>query len=213
MAKTERIRLLSTSNVLDKRFKTFDHFDGIFREVLGTPERYGIWLVYGKEKNGKTWTSLMLASALSKAVNTLYVSAEEGISMNFRDTLRRINANYKNRRLFYSEYLEVERIEELLKRKKGRPGAIVIDNITFYADELKNGTVRRLQREYPNVLWVFIGHEDKGDVYTATGKLIRKLAKVIIRVEGLRVIVGGRCPGGEFDIDQEKADLYYGQRA
>src|SRR5690606_35927054 len=108
-------RLLSTQNVLDKRFKVFDHFVGVLRDVLDTPERFGIWLIYGRDKNGKTWLGLLVAAALSKVVNTLYVSAEEGISMNFRDTLDRINANHKNKRLYYSEYLEIQQIEALLK--------------------------------------------------------------------------------------------------
>lgn len=212
MSNKDSIRLLNTQNVFSKRFKTFDDLPGIFKERMGTPERYGIWLIFGMEKNGKTWLSLMLACVLSMEVNVLYISAEEGISMNFQDTLKRINSNHKNRRLFYSDYLEMSEVEQLLKRKKGRPAVIFFDNITVYNDELKNGNVRRLQREYPYTLFVFVGHEEKNDVYTATGKLIRKLAKLIFRVTGLRVDVSGRCPGGDFDIDTEKAALYFGQR-
>ncbi|WP_164126079.1 hypothetical protein [Sphingobacterium luzhongxinii] len=213
MAKTGNIRLLNTKNVLSKKFTKFDKLTGIFKSVLGEPESYGIWLIYGAEKNGKTWFSLMLAVHLSKLAKVLYISAEEGVSSNFQDTLSRINLDHDNRSLYYSDYLELEEIREILGRKKGRPAVIFFDNVTVYNDVLKNGTVRRLQLEYQYVLFIYIGHEEKGDVYLATGKLIKRMAKVIFYVQGLRVTVGGRCPGGDVDIDTEKAALYYGQRA
>jgi len=213
MAKTGGIRLLNTKNVLAKKFNKFEQLTGVFKDVLGEPETYGIWLIYGAEKNGKTWLALMLAVHLSKLAKVLYISAEEGISSNFQDTLDRINLDHENRNLFYSDYLEIDEIKEILSRKKGRPAVIFFDNITVYNELLKNGTVRRLQLEYKYVLFVYIGHEEKGDVYLATGKLIKRMAKIIFYVHGLRVTVGGRCPGGEFDIDTEKAALYYGQRA
>lgn len=213
MAKTERIRLLNTKNVLAKKFTKFDKLTGVFKDVLGEPETYGIWLIYGPEKNGKTWLSLMLAVHLSKLAKVLYISAEEGISSNFQETLCRIDPDHNNRNLFYSDYLEIEELKVILSRKKGRPAVVFFDNITTYNEALKNGTVRKLQLEYAFVLFIYIGHEEKGDVYLATGKLIKRLAKIIFYVQGLRVIVGGRCPGGEFDIDTEKAALYYGQMA
>src|SRR5690606_22217670 len=143
MAKTGGIRLLNTKNVLAKKFNKFEQLTGVFKDVLGEPETYGIWLIYGAEKNGKTWLALMLAVHLSKLAKVLYISAEEGISSNFQDTLDRINLDHENRNLFYSDYLEIDEIKEILSRKKGRPAVIFFDNITVYNELLKNGTVRR----------------------------------------------------------------------
>lgn len=206
------VRAISIKNVYGKVFRTFDHFTADMQSVFGTPERDGFWLVYGKEKNGKTRASLMLANLLSKKVTVAYISAEEGISMHFRDTMERLGISHKNRRLKLYEYLSLEEIEVLLKRTRGRPSVIFLDNMTVYADELKGGHIRRLQQDYPQVLFVFVAHEDKNGPYTAQAKLVQKLAKVIIRVEGLRAFVSGRVPGGEFDIDDEKAELYFGTK-
>lgn len=212
MENRPRIRLLNTKNVLAKKHDKFEHLKGAFRDTLGTPEKYGIWLIYGNEKNGKTWFSLMLAVHLSKFAKVLYISAEEGVSANFQDTIARINMDHNNRNLLYHDYLEIEEIQSILDRKKGRPTVIFFDNVTVYLDALKYGVVRELQLKYRDVLFIYIGHEDKGTVYTGTGKLIKRLAKIIFRVEGLRVSVSGRCPGGEIDIDTEKASMYYGQK-
>lgn len=206
------VRAISIKNVYGKVFRTFDHFSTALQNVFGTPERDGFWLVYGQEKNGKTWASLMLANLLSQEARVAYISAEEGMSMNFRDTMKRLGISHKNRQLKLYEYLTLDEIEMLLGRSRGRPTVVVLDNITVYADELKGGHVRRLQNEYPNTLFIWIAHEDKGKPYTAQAKLVQKLAKVIIRVEGLRAHVGGRVPGGEFDIDDEKAELYFGTK-
>ncbi|ADY51546.1 AAA ATPase [Pseudopedobacter saltans DSM 12145] len=204
-----KLRLLSTANVLDKKFKTFDTLKGVWRDVLGTPTRGGIWIIYGNEKNGKTWFALSLFLTLAKIVKCLYVSAEEGISQHFQNTLQRIGLPSDLKKLLYYEYLEIELIEEVLKQRNA-PKVVFLDNATVYADELKNGKLRELQRQYPNVLFIIIAHEDSGEPYTATAKLAKRLADVIIRVTGLTAFVFGRCPGGEIYVDEEKAQLYHG---
>jgi len=204
------IRLLNTRNVYEKKFKRFECFDGIWLDTLGAPERNGLWLIYGMEKHGKTWCSLMVSVLLSRFAKVVFISAEEGISANFQDTLDRIGVHESNKRLYYSDYLSIDELRAILKSRRA-PGVVVIDNVTFYQDELKNGVVRKLQKEFPDTLFIFLAHEEKGEPYTATAKLIKKLAKVIMHVKGLSVTVWGRCPGGRFDIDNEKAALYYGQ--
>lgn len=208
----KRVRAITVKNVFEKVFRTFDHFTGELAEIFGTPERGGFWLIFGKEKNGKTWASLMLANLFSQEVLVAYISAEEGISMAFQATMDRLQISHKNRNLKFYEYLTLEEIEHLLGRTRGRPAVIFLDNVTVYADELKGGHVRRLQQDYPNILFVFVAHEDKNKPYTAQAKLVQKLAKVIIRIEGLRAFVGGRVPGGEFDISDDKAELYFGNQ-
>ena len=48
-------RTLSIKNLYDKKHKCFD-FDGVWLDVMGNPEKCGIWLIWGNEKNGKTIT-------------------------------------------------------------------------------------------------------------------------------------------------------------
>ncbi len=107
------------------------------------------------------------------------------------------------------EYLPLKELNEKLSKRKSAK-IIVIDNITIYADELKNGGFRKMLNQHKDKLLVFIAHEERKEPYTATAKLCRKLAQIIIRVQGLTCFISGRCQGGMLMIDEEKADLYHG---
>lgn len=202
-------RSLTVGNVYAKTFKTYK-FDGIWRDVFGDIEQNGVILIWGNEKNGKTWFALKFADYLSSFERVLYVSAEEGVSMNLQDTLKRIGVHYGNRCLHLEEYLSIEELDhKISKRQSAR--IVFVDNMTIYNDELKNGMFRKLVNKHSGKLFIFLAHEERGEPYTATAKLAKKLAKVVIYVEGLRCSVAGRVPGGVLDIDMEKSALYHGQ--
>ena len=59
---------------------------------------------------------------------------------------------------------------------------------------------------------VLLAHMEKNEPYTATAKLAKKLAKIIIRVDGLTAFVSGRCPGGIITINEQTAQLYHGSK-
>lgn len=196
------------SKLYEKKFQTFT-FSGIWKTVLGNPETNGAWIIYGKEKNGKTWFTLLLASYLSVFSKVWYISAEEGKSKPFVDAMRRAQLDPNNRSLTIHEYMSIDELSERLKRRKS-PGIVIIDNVTMYQDELKNGVFRKLLKQHPNKLLIFVAHEERGEPYGATGKLIKKLSKIVIRTQGLQSFIGGRCPGGQLSIDEEKSTLYHG---
>lgn len=200
-------RAITLNNLRDKTFKTFD-FKGIWADTFGQPEKNGAWLIYGAEKNGKTWFALKLAEYLSQFDKTLYISAEEGTSKAFVDTVNRAQLE-ATRNLNFYEYIEIEKLTLKLKKQRS-PKIVVFDNITVYNDELKGGALARLLREHKNKLFIFLAHEERNEPYTAAAKMCRKLAKIIIRVKGLACFVSGRCPGGILTIDETKAQLYHG---
>lgn len=211
VAKREKVtsRALTIRNIFDKKFKTFE-FDGVWNDVFSDLETSGIVLVYGVDKNGKTWFSLMFAKMLSHIEKVLYVSAEEGARKAFVDNCRRAGITPANRSLLIEEYIPIDELsEKLSKRKSAR--IVFIDNMTIYNDELKNGVFRQLLKKHSDKLFVFIAHEERGEPYTATAKLCRKLADVIVHVKGLACFVSGRVPGGTLTINEEKATLFHGQ--
>lgn len=201
-------RAFSTRNLLQKEYKVFK-LDGLWKRAMGEPERNGNWIIYGAEKHGKTWFALQLAEVLSKECRVLYISAEEGVSKTFREAVKRANIA-ANSTLQYLEYTEVEALELRLKKKRS-PDVVFLDNATIYNDDFRGGVLKRLILEFPSKLFVIVAHEEKGEPYTALGKLARKLAKVIVRVEGLTAFISGRCPGGVISIDEAKSKLYWGE--
>lgn len=204
-------RAYTIRNVQDKKHDTFE-FDGLYREIFGNPEKSGAWLIYGKDKNGKTWGTLLLSEYFSQKVDVklLYISAEQGISKSFKDAIIRVKLDPTNNNLHFVGYISIEEVYSRLK-KRNAPGIVVVDNITFYTDELKNGALKKLLKDFPNTVFIFLAHEERGKPYTAVATLCQKIAEIIIHVKGLMLIVSGRCPGGMLAIDEEKAALYHGQ--
>lgn len=201
------MRIKTIKNIYDKRHSTIP-MNGVWGTVMGTPEDNGCWLIWGPEKNGKTWFSIKLADYLSAFARVLYVSAEEGIGKAFVDTCRRAALCPTNRNLKFEEYITISELDELLMRRRS-PKVVVLDNMTIYADELKNGVLRKLLNKHPHKLFIFVAHEERNEPYTATAKLVRKLAKVIVYTRGLMCTVSGRVPGGNLMIDEDRAELYH----
>jgi len=110
----------------------------------------------------------------------------------------------------FEEYLTLDEIEAKIKKRRG-PNIIFIDNTTIYSDEMKTEQLKRLLHQYPSKLFIFIAHEDRGEPYKITAKLVSKLAKVIVRINGLQCIISGRVPGGQFMINAKKSILYHGE--
>lgn len=201
------IRSKTINQMYNQRHETLP-LKGILSEVLGSPEKCGAWIIYGSEKQGKTWLSVKLADYLSNYLKVLYISAEEGTGPNFVNTCKRANLQPGNRMLQFTEYISMEELREKLDKRRSAQ-AVFLDNVTIYADELKGGAVRKLLQRYPGKLFVFIAHEDRNEPYTAQARLIRKLAKVVVYVKGLYCNFGGRVPGGALMIDEDRAMLYH----
>lgn len=201
------MRLKTIKNVLDKKFDVLE-LDGIWGDVLGKVESNGYWLIAGEEKMGKTTLSVLLADYLSQYRKVLYVMAEQGIDLDFQTLLNRVSLSVK-RPVKFLEYTPIDELSAALKRR-GQPDIIFIDNVTVYVEELRAERIRTLIREHPTKLFIFLAHIEDGKIYTAAARLIKKLAKRIIQVEGNRATVDGRTDGGCVIIDQDKAQLYHG---
>jgi len=203
-------RALTVQNLVKKRFKTYP-FTGFFKEVFGTPSTNGIWLIYGKEKNGKTWGALLLSEMISQYTKVLYISAEEGTDLEFQNAVKRAKIDTENKNLHFAEYETIDELYIRLKKRKA-PKVIVLDNLTIYNEELRGNGIKKLKQDFPNTHFICVAHEERNKPYTAAAQMASKLAKVIIRVIGLTLIVGGRVPGGNLLIDEEKALLFHGTK-
>lgn len=204
-------RSLTVRNLYDKKFNQFK-FDGLYQRAMGNPESNGIWLIYGREKNGKTWWALMLANFISSLKKVLYISAEEGIGMDFVAACKRAKIDKSNSSLKFEEYMPFEELKEKIRKRKSAE-VIVIDNTLIYSGEIRPSDLNKLKNEFPDKLFIILAHEERGEPYKALGKEAKKLAKIIMRVEGLAVHISGRCPGGVISIDENKAALFWGTEA
>lgn len=199
------MKILSARNLYDMKHSCFD-FDGQWLGIFGNPPKNGVWSIQGREKHGKTAFTLSLVKYLSNFEKVLYVSAEEGTDSLFVDAVKRAEIPATNR-IGFLPYIGINDLNLKLK-KRNAPRIVVIDNMTVYMDEFKRNGIVDFMRQHENILIIFISHEERKEPATAAGRLVKKLAKIIIRIEGLQAQIGGRCPGGNLLIHDEKADLY-----
>ncbi len=177
--------------------------------IIGTVDNNGAWLVWGKEKNGKTTFAIDLAAQLSLYNRVLYISAEEGFSSNISGIVKNVLKQTPNSKFRIAEYLSIEELSAELSGRRA-PNIVFIDNLTVYNDEFKNGRLRDLLIEHKNKLFIFLAHEDRGLPYTSSAKMVSRLAKLIIYIEGMTAFVGGRTSAKKITIDAEFAQLRHG---
>jgi hypothetical protein len=205
-------RALTSENLYNQKHETFA-FDGIWQEAMMQPERNGVWLIWGREKHGKTAITLMLTNYLRRFERVLYISGEEGLGPNFVKACNNAGVPQRTPGLNWLSYETLPDLFERLGKKKA-PRVVVLDNTTVYDDELKKYPVSRLLQRFPEVLFILVAHEERGQPYLAPAKLASKLAKIKIHVEGLRCTftVRGRTEADAImNINEEKAALYHGQ--
>lgn len=204
-------RSKTTSDLFQKKknaLVVFTHT--VFQSVIGNAERKGCWIIYGCEKNGKTWFTLKLAKEIAKHERVAYISAEEGLDDSFTDAIKRAEITTSDN-ILWDEYLSVDEIIEKFQKQRSA-NVIVIDNLTMYSDEMKPTEIKKkLLDALPNKLIIFVAHEERKEAYPAIARMAKKLAKVIFHVEGLKAFVTSRfSPGGEIIVDEEKSEIYHG---
>ena len=203
-------RSLTARNLFEKRVGKTVRFDSdLLDKAIGEAEMKGCWLIYGPEKNGKTWFTLQLVRSLATFEKVGYISAEEGTDLSFRRACERAGITAADKILF-DEYLSIEEIKVKFSKPK-TPNILVIDNLTIYRDEFKSVGIRDLINAFPEKLIIFVAHEDRKEPYPACAKMASKMAKVIINVKGLRAFVVSRfSEGGAIEINDEMSEMYWG---
>lgn len=205
-------RSKTTANLFQKKTaKVVRILHEALAKAIGDAEQKGCWIVYGSEKNGKTWFTLLLVKALAIFEPVNYISAEEGLDESFRMAVKRAGITTKER-IYWDEYMTIDEIIEKHKKQRS-PDILVIDNLTIYQDEIKPSELKKtLIDALSNKLIILIAHEERKEAYPALAKMAKKMAKVIFHVEGLKVFITSRfSKGGELIIDEEKSEIYWGE--
>lgn len=205
-------RSLTTKNLFDKRGgRPVMLGNAVLQATVGEKATVsGCWLIYGAEKNGKSWFALWLARQLAKGERVHYISAEEGLEDSFKCACKRAGITTADN-ILWDAYLSVDEIIEKFSRQRSA-NIIVIDNLTMYEDELKKSELKKkLLDALPHKLFVFLAHEERKQPYPALARYAKKMANVYFHVQGLRAEVTSRFGGGgHIVIDEKKASIYHG---
>ena len=202
---------ISTNNFFKKRSaQQIKLYNEVLKDVLGKVVVEGCWIVYGPEKNGKSWFALWLAKQLARFTRVNYISAEEGLADSFKEAVLRAGITTADN-IVWNEYISVDEIIEKFSKQRSAK-IIIIDNLTMYSDELKPIELKKkLLDALPNKLIIFVAHEERKQPYPAIANMAKKMSSVVIHIEGLKAFVTSRfSSGGEIVINEEKADIYWG---
>ena len=210
-------RAISNKNVLAAQFETAD-FDGPFLASFGRPELRGVWIIWGGSGSGKTTFTLQLSKYLANFRRVAYNSLEQGLSLSLQKAWERVDMAEAGSNIIL---LNKEELTDMRKRldKRKSPEIIIIDSLQ-YVDGFNWASFKKLKRDYPDKLFVFISQADKTG--TPSGNLAQRIrydAEIKIRVEGYKAFVTTRYEdaergegGADFIIWEQGAADYWAQQ-
>lgn len=195
--------------LLSMKFDVMD-FDGAWHDAFGTPERRGVWIIWGNSGSGKTSFALQLCKYLCRFGRVAYDSMEEGACRTMQDAIRRTGMMEVNKRFLLINNENMETLSVRLSRQKS-PDIVVIDSSQY-----TRMTYRQyidFKERHPRKLLIFISHAEGQMPNGRAAKGVMYDASLKIYVEGFRAFSKGRFigPVGYYDIVPELARKYHGE--
>lgn len=185
-------------------------FDGAWRDAFGTPERRGVWIIWGNSGNGKTSFALQLAKYLCRFGRVAYDSLEEGACLTMQEAMRRENMMEVNKKFLLIDNENMEELGIRLSRQKS-PDIVVID--TFQYTQMNYRQYIAFKERHKRKLLIFVSHADGKLPNGRAAKSLMYDASLKIYIEGFRAFSKGRFigPVGHIDIVPHKARAYWGE--
>lgn len=208
MAKIKRA--VSVDELIKKKFTELP-LEGKWKDLIGSPERSGSWIIWGLSGHGKTTFNMQLAKYLTKFGKVEYNTLEEGArkSMQMAVIENRMDECRKGSFKILNK-LSIEEVKERLRRHKAAK-IIFTDSVQYTF--LNKREYKELQREFPDVLFIWVSHAEGKEPLGALGKAIRYDADVKIHVLGFKAFSISRLNRGTvskpYTIWEEGAKEYH----
>lgn len=202
-------RAKSVNDVLKINNPSFD-FDGKWNDAFGTPEKCGVWFIWGNSGNGKSSFVMQLCKKLAQYGKVAYDSLEEGASLTMQNTLLRFGMADVNRRFILLDNEPIEQLSIRLQQKRS-PDFIVIDSFQYTQMTYKQYIA--FKELHKNKLLILISHADGKMPSGRSAKSVMYDASLKIWVEGYRAFSKGRFIGktGQYTIWEQGAINYHGE--
>lgn len=177
------------------KFPTYQ-FSGKWQDLVGNPEKGGVWCVWGLSSNGKTTFAIQLMKYFCEEfhLKCAYLSLEQGFCKSLNDALQRECMESVNRRVSLWQDMTFAEMREELKGKNA-PKVVFIDSLQYL--EFKWEEYTRLKNMFRQTIFVFISQAK--DDRRPKGYLAQKLcfdADVKIEVNGFVAYASSRFGGG-----------------
>lgn len=116
----------SVDEILNKKFEEIP-FDGEWEKSFGTPEKSGVWIIWGHSGNGKTGLAMQTAKELTKYTKSkvAYASMEEKARKTMQMALVRFDMkSVKKKFIVLSD--NMEELKERLRKQKSQTSLLLI---------------------------------------------------------------------------------------
>ncbi len=202
-------RAKSVTDILKIKRQSFD-FEGLWEDAFGSPEKCGIWFIWGNSGNGKSSFVMQLCKYLAKFGKVSYDSLEEGSSLTMQNTLIRFGMSEVNRRFLLLDNEPIDQLSERLLQKRS-PDIAVIDS--FQYTQMSYRQYIAFKEKHRNKLLIFISHADGKMPAGRSAKSVMYDASLKIWVEGYKAFSKGRFIGktGMYTIWDQGATNYWGE--
>lgn len=200
-------RALSVKEVLSMKKSVFP-FTGKWADAFGTPERTGVWFIWGNSGNGKSSFVMQLCKELCKYDRVAYNSLEEGDSLTMQNTLKRFGMSEVNRRF---SLLNCESMEDLKARLRKHKSFNIIVIDSFQYTQMSYRDYIALKEAFRDKLFIFISHAKGKNPRGGAAVSVMYDATLKIYIEAYKAFSKGRFIGrtGEYVIWEEGAARYW----
>jgi len=200
-------KALSVDNLMNKKYRTFE-FTGAWREAFSTPEKKGVWFIWGNSGNGKTSFIVQLIKYLSSFTKVDFVSLEEGTSLTMCNAF--VNAGFKasDKNVRILDGYNMDLLKSELQKKRSAP-IVVIDS--FQYTQLSYKEYILFKEQFRNKLLIFISHASGSHPSGRPAKSVMFDSTLKIWVEGYKAFSKGRFIGstGQYTIWDDGAQRYW----
>ncbi|MCT4559838.1 MAG: hypothetical protein N4A41_00520 [Crocinitomicaceae bacterium] len=203
-------KAISPKQLAATKFKTMN-LPNPYKDLIGTPELSGTWIIWGHSGNGKTRLALELSKVLTSFGRVWYNSLEEGQSLSIQSAFAQLNMEEVSGKISLLNGETIEDLKVRLRRKRSAD-IIVIDSLQYTGLNYKAYT--ELKDEFPKKLFVFVSHADGKEPAGRVAKAVRYDSNVKIHVEGYKAEAATRYGGGkEYIIWKEGNERFNKKKA
>lgn len=200
-------RAVSVNHLYTKKFEILN-LSGHFAELMGHPEKTGSWIIWGDSGNGKTSFACQLCKYLTQFDKVMYNSREEGLSETMRLAFKRTKMEEVAKKIILLDNESTEDMAERLRKQRAAK-IVVVDSVQH--SRITIPQYKALLKEFKDVLFIWISHEDKKLPKGGVADFIRYDASVKIRVVGFKAFCLSRYKSDTipYIIAKDKANDYW----
>lgn len=185
--------------------------DGEWEAAFGRPSLYERWFIDGESASGKSTFVMQLARKLCKYGRVEYVSLEEGVSLSYKNRLKRLRMREVAGQFKTLVGITTAGLAERLAKPKSA-NFIIIDSVQYLDVRSFERIKKLLFDRFPRKSFILVSQVYKGKPKGKMADDIRFDCGVKVHTQGFRAYCSGRFvegAGAYYTIWEEGAYKYY----